>query len=236
VRLEAQEAIDKERAIARTETKRLIEQEQEKAEETLFALKTNIQETVAQIKAQAADEAVSKVRADAEESTANVRAEFKERLLKLQAETQEAILREKTRTDEKEKAYIGIIETLKAESAQKSKAHTEEMEKIKAQLGITMVRIKVEADNAIAKEQIKIKELQKQINTLKSIINPNAAMDNFKSGRKEIVNRRPVKKSSLKTEESISRIRKFAQKLTGYIKTEETKEMLKNSPMTSSKP
>ena len=109
------------------------------------------------------------------------------------------------------------VSALKAESEENLKAQTEQTSKIKAELGLKMLRMKVDANDMIAKEQIKTKELEMQIVKLEN----------------EICGNTTKNQSNPKTGNSISNTKTFAEKLSGYTKT---MEVLENSPMTSNTP
>ena len=108
-----------------------------------------------------------------------------------------------------------MVEKLKAIAQENAKKQTDEIAKIKAELGMKMLRIKVEANNLIANEVIKTKELE------------------LKADREELDISKPAIKAKQKTVESAANIKKFAKKVASYTKTE---KLLENSPTTSSTP
>ncbi|MHC4194659.1 MAG: hypothetical protein ACYSQZ_01655 [Planctomycetota bacterium] len=76
-----------------------------------------------------------------------------------------------------------------------------------------MVRIKVDANNMIAKEQIKTKELEKQVDKLSGKSDRGLATIKFESDQEELARSKTITKATPKTEESAAKVKKFAEKL-----------------------
>ncbi len=96
-----------------------------------------------------------------------------------------------------------------------------------------MVRIKVDTNNIIAKEQIKTKELEKQIGKLRGKSDRGIATIKSESDQEELARSKTITKATSITEESAAKIKKFAEKLSGYTKVE---KVLEDSLMISNKP
>ncbi|MHB9070707.1 MAG: hypothetical protein ACYC54_10115, partial [Sedimentisphaerales bacterium] len=211
IRQETQEQIAKERTRAN------------EAAELTVRLKAESEDVIAKItsesqaKSNAYEEQIAKIKAEAEKSASNTRTAFEEKISNLRIKVRDAIIREKTKINEKEKSYIEIIAAVRAEFEEKSKVHAEEMSKIKAELGIKMVKIKVEANDAVAKEQIKTRELEGELSKLKDSI----AATKIEHGQ-----------DTIKNKELAAKIENFAKKIAEYTKG---RKFLKKSATTSSK-
>ncbi|HBR20192.1 MAG TPA: hypothetical protein DD726_08250 [Phycisphaerales bacterium] len=211
IRQETQEQIAKERTRA-NETAELTVRLKAESEETIAKITSE-----SQAKSNAYEEHIAKIKAEAEKSASNTRTAFEEKISNLRIKVRDAIVREKTKINEKEKSYIEIIAAVRAEFEEKSKVHAEEMSKIKAELGIKMVKIKVEANDAVAKEQIKTRELEGELSKLKDGI----AATKIERGQ-----------DTIKNKELAAKIENFAKKIAGYTKG---RKFLKKSATTSSK-
>ena len=172
---------------------------------------------------------MAKLKTRAEEIIAKIRAEAVTR----KKNFNEIIAKIKAATEEKGKSYNETIAALKTKFVKQSKAQTEEMSKIKAELGIKMVKIKVEANKAIAKEQIRAKEAASQITKLGGKADIGIANIKFESDPAELAHSETIARTKPKTKKSVAKIKKFAEKISSYGRFG---SLSKNSPMTSNKP
>ena len=190
-------------------------------------------ESRARSRAEAIVAAQSKARVLAEEKgklhgeiITRLKSESAREIARIKAEARKAIYKEKERADksitmkarfkEEAKRAIGQI---KSAATEKEKSYSETIAKIRTELGLKMVRIKVEANEAIAKEQIKIKEMDKQIAKLRS--------------KRETAHNKTTLYPRPKTDGTMVKIEKFAEKIGDYTKTE---NLLKNPAVTSDVP
>jgi hypothetical protein len=222
-------------AAAEQDAQNTIEQERKKLQSAQIALKAEMdaksqtyEQMFAKIKSDA-EQSVAQIKAEAQQTIVNVKSEFSEKLAKVLAETQEAINTEKARSQGRENAYINAIETIQAETAKKSALYEDQIAKIKAELGMKMVRMKIEADRAVAAERKLTKQLERQVDNLRAIL-ADSAMADLELKLQKI---EPSQAPAPQTDEDFYNIKKLSAKVRGYLA--ETLEQQQDST-TSSKP
>ena len=152
----------------------------------------------AEEKSRAYEQQIAKIEGDYEESIAMVKAVADDSIAKVKAEFVS-----------KEEGYREQLLTVMSEAEGNLRIHEEQLAQIKQELGIKMVRTKIEANKAIAVKQIRIKELENQIVRL-------SKMELSAAGK--------LTPGGAKIDSSMSDIKRFAEKIASITKNKDFTE------------
>jgi len=194
------------------ENQKALAMQKEKAQQMIDALKAEMQTqakmhecAMAQLKAES-KEWMAKSKDEAEKAMSSLKSQLAEKISKLLADTHKAVFLEKAQSQAKEKSYMEAIETMQAEMKKKTQTYENEIAKIKAELGMKMLRMKIQ-DNAIAKEQIKIRQYEQEIERLKKVLtNLSGQIDDGKTAK-------------------YLNLEKFAKKIRGYTQNDKMQDL-----------
>ena len=196
-------------------------QERARFKECLAALEGTVEKikTESKEKENFYNKSIADFKMQAELSTANMRSLFAEQMAAIKSDALWSITKEKARVEELDEMQLNAKTILK----EKTKFYEEQLSKIKQELGIKIIKTKVEANKALAGEQIRIKELENQIIGL--------------SGEFDLSVKRQLGHGEKLTScgskiDNVADIEKFAKKISSYSE----KDFAENSTTTSNIP